>query len=107
MPLYKQKHSNMRTASSLLYNIHIQGDMARQTPAVQSEAWSRMLNWIWKFAPKLPWNACEVKRAASLSKIGKSSWLKGVSPRPRLLCGHKAAETLHVSFTRAWTDNPP
>ena len=41
-----------------------------------------------------------VKRAASLSIIGKPWWLQGVSPKLRLLWEHPAAETLPVFSQR-------
>lgn len=72
-----------------------------RTLAEQTVIWTKSTKWIHKNRPGSLWGATDILRSNSMSLYGCSFWMRGITPRPRLVMGNNAAEKLHSFFTDA------
>lgn len=65
------------------------------TLSQQTVTWTKAIRRLHKHLPRFHWPAHDAERAYSLGPLGCSSWLRGISPRPRLVNHTAATVKLH------------
>lgn len=84
----------------ILDDIEIRPD-ANDSPtlAQQTLTWTKAIKWLHKCIPNFLWPAQDIDRAYSLGPLGCSSWLRGITPRPKLHNRLVPTVRLHEFFT--------